>query len=125
MSGGAFQGKNHSLNILLFCNRFNTLGANVPGFLQTKLAGLSNEQSLSLVEHVEDKAVQLKIFLYFLHFWSLSRKHLAGLSNLLFSFPEGYFEENFTLSKRYIFIVFPDFEWKTIGVLVEKSILRA
>ena len=100
-----FKEKFTQLKILLFCNRFNTLGANVPGFLQTKLAGLSNEDFLSPVEHVEDKAVQFKKFLCFLHFWTLSRKHSAGLSSLHFSFPEEHFEEKCIFSKIYIFFI--------------------
>ena len=46
----------HRRNLLL-CNRFNTLGANVPGCLQTELTRLPIEHSLSLVEYVEHKVV--------------------------------------------------------------------
>ena len=80
---------------------------------------LSNEHPLPLVEHVEDKAVQLEKFLCVLHFCTLSRKHSAGLSSLHFSFPGEHSEEKCTFSKKYIFNFFSDFEWKTIGIPVK------
>ena len=78
---------------LLFCNRFNTLVANVPGCLQTELTVLPKEHSLSLVKHAEDNAIQLKKFLCVLQFWTLSRKHSAGLSNFNSRCPVEFFEE--------------------------------
>ena len=87
--------------------------------LQTELTRLPNEHSLSLVEHVDDKAVQLKKFLCVLQFCSLSRKHSAGLPSLHFSFPEEHSEEKCTFSKIYIFLFFSDFECKAIGIFVK------
>ena len=83
---------------LLFCNRFNTLVAIVPGCLQTEMTVLPKEHSLSLVKHAEDNAIQLKKILCVLQFWTLSRKHSAGLSSLHFSFPEEHSGKKCTFS---------------------------
>ena len=77
--------------------------------LQTELTGLPNEHSLSLVEHVGDKAVQLKKFLCFPQAWTMSRKHSAEVSKLHFSFPEEHSEGKHTFSKNIYLSIFFSF----------------